>query len=160
MIIANGITIFLTISKLKRALINLIYRGTINLVPFFIILKMMTIYTFKKVDAETFIDDSGNIYKPLPLYEDYYIKENGEVYSTKWGKWKKLRTHINENGYKRVTLRHNGKTVVRRIARLVASAFLSAETSESNQTNPIEHKQVRHIDGNKVNDHFKNLRYK
>ena len=121
---------------------------------------MMTIYTFKKVDAETFVDDSGNIYKPLPLYEDYYIKENGEVYSTKWGKWKKLRTHIHENGYKRVTLRYNGKTVVRRIARLVASAFLSAETSESNQTNPIEHKQVRHIDGNKVNDHFKNLRYK
>ena len=39
---------------------------------------------------------------------------------------KKLRTHINENGYKRVTLRHNGKTVVRRIARLVASAFLNA----------------------------------
>ena len=120
----------------------------------------MTIYTFKKVDAETFVDDSGNIYKPLPLYEDYYIKENGEVYSTKWGKWKQLRTHINENGYKRVTLRHNGKTVVRRIARLVASAFLSAETSESGLINPIEHKQVRHIDGNKVNDHFKNLRYK
>ena len=140
MIIANGITIFLTISKLKRALINLIYKGTINLVPFFIILKMMTIYTFKKVDAETFVDDSGIIYKPLPLYEDYYINESGEVFSTKWG--------------------YNGKTVVRRIARLVASAFLSAETSESGLTNPIEHKQVRHIDGNKVNDHFRNLRYK
>ena len=121
---------------------------------------MMTIYTFKKVDAETFVDDIGIIYKPLPLYEDYYINESGEVFSTKWGKWKKLQTHINENGYKRVTLRHNGKTVVRRIARLVASAFLSAETIESNQTINLEHRQVRHIDGNKVNDHFKNLRYK
>ena len=67
MIIANGITIFLTISKLKRALINLIYRGTINLVPFFIILKMMTIYTFKKVDAETFVDDSGNLYHCMKI---------------------------------------------------------------------------------------------
>ena len=55
----------------------------------------MTIYTFKKVDAETFVDDSGKLYKALPQYEDYYIKENGEVFSTKWGKLKQLQTHIN-----------------------------------------------------------------
>ena len=120
----------------------------------------MTIYTFKKVDAETFVDDSGKLYKALPQYEDYYIKENGEVFSTKWGKLKQLQTHINENGYKRVTLRKEGKTVVRRIARLVASAFISAETIEEEQITNIDHRQVRHIDGNKVNDHFKNLRYK
>ena len=91
MIIANGITIFLAISKVKRALINLIYKGTNNKSLFLLSFKMMTIYTFKKVDAETFVDDSGIIYKPLPLYEDYYINESGEVFSTKWGKWKKLK---------------------------------------------------------------------
>ena len=160
MIIASGITIFLAITKQKRVLINLIYKGTINLVPFLLSFKIMTIYTFKKVDAETFVDDSGKLYKALPQYEDYYIKENGEVFSTKWGKWKQLQTHINENGYKRVTLRKEGKTVVRRIARLVASAFISAETIEEEQITNIDHRQVRHIDGNKVNDHFKNLRYK
>lgn len=109
------------------------------------------IYSFTKVDETTYKDQDGTLYKPIPNYEEYFINEHGNVFSTKYGKWRELNTHLNENGYRRVTLRQNGKTVVRRIARLCAEAFIS--------TNDQYYQQVRHIDGDKLNDHFSNLRW-
>tara|TARA_B100000927_G_scaffold291486_1_gene293942 strand:- start:9329 stop:9673 length:345 start_codon:yes stop_codon:yes gene_type:complete len=104
---------------------------------------------FKKIDDSTYQDSDGTLYKPIPLYEDYYVSNLGNIYSTKWGKWKKLKIHLNENGYRRVTLRQNGKTVVRRVAKLTALAFISAHSSQVN---------VLHRDGNKLNDHVNNLK--
>ena len=104
---------------------------------------------FKKIDDNTYQDTEGTLYKPIPNYEYYYVSNLGFIYSTKWGKWKKLKIHLNENGYRRVTLRQNGKTVVRRVAKLTALAFISAHSSVTN---------VLHIDGNKLNDHVNNLR--
>ena len=109
------------------------------------------IYQFIKLDDSTYKDQDGTLYKPIPNYDEYYITEHGNVFSTKYGKWRQLNTHLNENGYRRVTLRQEGKTVVRRIARLVAEAFLSTKTPSTTQ--------VRHIDGDKLNDHFSNLRW-
>ena len=105
---------------------------------------------FTKIHENTYQDMAGVLYKPIPQYEDYFVSSDGEIYSTKWGKWKRLKVHLNENGYRRVTLRQEGRTVVRRCARLTALAFHPAD---SNNTN------VFHIDGDKVNDHYTNLRW-
>ena len=105
---------------------------------------------FKKIDDNTYQDTEGTLYKPIPNYEDYYVSNLGFIYSTKWGKWKKLKIHLNENGYRRVTLRQNGKTVVRRIARLCASAFIPTTNDCRN---------VLHIDGNILNDNYNNLKW-
>ena len=52
---------------------------------------------FKKINENTYQDSEGILYKPIPHYEDYFVSNMGEIYSTKWGKWKKLKTHLNEN---------------------------------------------------------------
>ena len=105
---------------------------------------------FKKIDESTYQDSEGILYKPIPQYEDYFVSNLGEIYSTKWGKWKKLKTHLNENGYRRVTLRQHGKTVVRRCARLTALAYHPHGDINLN---------VIHIDKNKLNDQSINLKW-
>ena len=107
------------------------------------------IYSFTKVDETTYKDQDGTLYKPILITKNT-LSTNTVMFSTKYGKWREL-THLNENGYRRVTLRQNGKTVVRRIARLCADAFIS--------TNDQYYQQVRHIDGDKLNDHYSNLRW-
>ena len=87
---------------------------------------------FKKIDENTYQDEEGILYKPIPNYEDYYVSNLGDIYSTKWGKWKKLKIHLNENGYRRVTLRQQNKTVVRRAARLTALAFILTDNPDLN----------------------------
>ena len=58
------------------------------------------IYSFTKVDETTYKDQDGTLYKPIPNYEEYFINEHGNVFSTKYGKWRELNTHLNENGYR------------------------------------------------------------
>ena len=105
---------------------------------------------FKKIDENTYQDEEGILYKPIPNYEDYYVSNLGDIYSTKWGKWKKLKIHLNENGYRRVTLRQQNKTVVRRAARLTALAYHPHGDINLN---------VIHIDKNKLNDQSNNLKW-
>ena len=109
-----------------------------------------TMKPFTKVDSNTFKDSQGIVYKSIPNYEDYYVNEQGEVFSAKYGRWKQLSTNLNENGYRRVTLRQHGKTVVRRIARLTATAFHPTNNTDRN---------VFHLDCNKLNDHYSNLKW-
>ena len=47
---------------------------------------------FKKIDENTYQDEEGILYKPIPNYEDYYVSNLGDIHSTKWGKWKKSAT--------------------------------------------------------------------
>jgi len=107
-------------------------------------------YLFTKIDNNTYKDSDGKVYKQIPDYEDYFIDSNGTVYSAKYGKWRQLKTHLNENGYRRVTLRQNGKTVVRRCARLCALAYHPGGTDSQN---------VIHIDKDKLNDQSNNLKW-
>ena len=107
-------------------------------------------YLFTKIDNNTYKDSDGKVYKQIPDYEDYFIDSNGTVYSAKYGKWRQLKTHLNENGYRRVTLRQNGKTVVRCCARLCALAYHPGGTDSQN---------VIHIDKDKLNDQSNNLKW-
>ena len=83
--------------------------------------------------------------------ENYFISEEGFVYSSKFGTLKRLKGNTDSNGYKYLDVR-NPNVDIRfpKIHRLVARAFIP---------NPENKSQVNHKDGNKTNNHYKNLEW-
>lgn len=78
--------------------------------------------------------------------DNYYITENGEVYSSFNGKKRRLKTQITEKGYERIKIQ--GKMY--QIHRLVAMNFIP---------NPNNLPQVNHKDCNKLNNCVDNLEW-
>lgn len=79
----------------------------------------------------------------------YAITDGGQVYSFLTHKW--LRTPIGKRGYPNVNLRDsNGHVRLRCVHRLVAEAFIP---------NPLNLREVNHIDGNKTNNNVSNLEW-
>lgn len=87
-------------------------------------------------------------------YEGKYIISNtGKVMSLNYnntGKPKELKLKINRCGYKEVKLSKNNKTKDFMVAHLVAEHFIS---------NPKKCTLVTHIDNNKLNDCYTNLKW-
>ena len=95
----------------------------------------------------------------VDIFENYKIYEDGRILSKSRivdagirGVYRKkdciLVPNRTDNGYRRVQLRVGGKPVDKYIHRLVAENFLR---------NPQNLKYVRHIDGDKDNNHVDNL---
>jgi hypothetical protein len=83
-------------------------------------------------------------------FPNYYVTENGEVYSRNYGgtgRIKKLTPHKNYKGY---LWTHLGKTKRRYVHRLVAEAFIP---------NPNKYLEIDHIDTDTSNNCVKNLRW-
>lgn len=82
---------------------------------------------------------------------NYSVDEYGNVYSHKYGKLRKLKPYINKRGYIMFRLRVDGKTVQ------YSGHHLSyyVNVSEFDTSDGL---QIDHIDGNKQNNHFSNLR--
>lgn len=83
-------------------------------------------------------------YKILPGFEKYVIFDDGRI-------WSRSRHHfmnqsLNTDGYPSAMFNRKTKTT----HRLIAIAFVQ---------NPISLKEVNHIDGNKKNNHHKNLEW-
>ena len=83
-------------------------------------------------------------------YEGYYVTNMGEVYSTKCGYKRLLKSRKSQNGYLYVNLSKNGKYKSKNIHILVAKAYIP---------NPNNFPQVNHIDGNKSNNNVNNLEW-
>ncbi len=83
---------------------------------------------------------------------DYQVSTLGRVKSRKWGDWKILNPHTENNGYKGLKIRFKGsekrKTVL--VHWLVADAFLEK---------PDGKYEINHIDGDKTNNRVENLEY-
>ena len=83
-------------------------------------------------------------------YDHYFISEDGVVYSDYSGALKEKSFFYSHNGYKRIALCKNGKQKKYFIHRLVAIHFVE----NKNNLNSVDH-----IDGNKLNNNYKNLRW-
>jgi len=77
-------------------------------------------------------------------------KSSGSKTYTQFVQEKILNPYRKTNGYLAVRFSRNGKGFEKTIHRLVADAFIE---------NPKRYKEVNHIDGNKVNNHYSNLEW-
>lgn len=88
-------------------------------------------------------------YKQIEGFENLYtIYSDGRVYSERTGKF--LKPEIDKDGYLIVDLRRNGEHNLKKVHRLVASAFIP---------NPNNYPVVNHIDEDKANNDVSNLEW-
>ena len=82
---------------------------------------------------------------------DYLVTSSGEIYKYKNDYLKQIKTRLDKDGYNVVVLHYNGKSYYRRVARLVANAFIP---------NPYKLPEVNHKNGhNHSNDDVSNLEW-
>ena len=96
---------------------------------------------------------SDQIHEPawgkLDPDDDYLISSDGQAKSMKWGKEKLLKLSTGSNGYLYFGCWKDGKKTNLEVHRCVAKVFLGDRSSEG--------LQVRHYDGNKLNNNRENL---
>lgn len=91
--------------------------------------------------------------KPIPEYKNYYISENGNVYSYYHSTSKLLKSYLGTDGYLQVKIPDNyGADTHIKLHRMVASLFVSNK-------NPNSYNVVHHKDENKLNNNAKNLEW-
>lgn len=83
--------------------------------------------------------------------ENYVVNEYGELFSLFGHKLKKLKPYFNKRGYAMYRLRINGKTIQR-------SAHHLSYWVDIGHFDTSDGLQIDHIDGNKLNNHYTNLR--
>jgi hypothetical protein len=89
-------------------------------------------------------------FKPIPDAPGYWINRHGFVYTEKRRRY--LAKHFNSKYYPRVDLWTNGRRTAFFVHRLVALLFVP-------NPDPKSKIEVNHLDFNKANPHYKNLRW-
>jgi hypothetical protein len=80
--------------------------------------------------------------------DGYCVTQDGKIYSLKSNRF--LKTNVCKKGYVRISLWNGYKPVTHTVHRLVAMAYIPQQDYTL---------QVNHIDGNKLNNHYKNLEW-
>ncbi|MGN0348238.1 MAG: HNH endonuclease [Roseburia sp.] len=89
------------------------------------------------------------MWKQVLGYENVYeINENGDL--RRCGSTHLINRQMRRDGYQQYSLSVNGKRKSKKIHRLVAETFIE---------NPNNYNVVNHIDGNKLNNNYKNLEW-
>lgn len=81
---------------------------------------------------------------------DYLVSSLGRIKSKKWGEWKILHPHTENNGYKGIKIRYGDKRKTVLVHWLVADAFL---------IKPDGRVEINHIDSDKTNNKVENLEF-
>lgn len=89
-------------------------------------------------------------FRQIKNYPDYWISDNGDVFSAKYNRWKKRKAQKTVHGYFMVGLYVGGVADMCFVHRLVADAFIE---------NPHGKPQVNHLDGDKTNNKVYNLEW-
>lgn len=82
-------------------------------------------------------------------FPEYYVTDDGCVYSIKSGRFKKLKPG-NKNGYSHIILRKDGVSYDKDIHRLVGEMFIQ---------NPENKEEINHINGIKNDNRVENLEW-
>lgn len=91
--------------------------------------------------------------KPLPEYKNYYLSNDGDVFSYYRNSAKQLKPYVGTDGYLHVKIPDNwGADTHIRIHKAVATLFVA-------NPNPSSFNVVHHKDENKMNNYFKNLEW-
>ena len=94
------------------------------------------------------LDSTIEHWASIDGYLNYQVSWWGRVVNTKTGRI--LKNLLGSHGYLHVSLSKNGKVKTHCIHVMVAQAWVS---------NPEDKKCVDHIDGDKTNNHYENLRF-
>ena len=90
------------------------------------------------------------VFQKIEGYNDYLICGNGDVYSLKKKKPRKMKPYNDCRGYFKIDLYKDNVRKRCKVHRLVAQAFIP---------NPYGFSDVDHIDGNKKNNCISNLQW-
>lgn len=88
-------------------------------------------------------------WKKHPKINNILVSNEGDILSYKSGQWKELKKNNNGTGYFRVGVGHSNPLYIHR---LVAETYLYND-------DPINKREVNHIDGNKQNNKVTNLEW-
>jgi hypothetical protein len=83
-------------------------------------------------------------------FDHYAISEDGILYSKAYGNWRIVKGHFNNHGYRVAHLCKSGIRHRKMIHSLVAEMFIGSRPKGT---------EIRHLDGNKLNNHYRNLSY-
>ena len=92
--------------------------------------------------------ENMEIWKPCKENDVYQLSNEGRIRNRRTGRV--LKTQINKNGYEVLSIVVDGRSVTRRLHRLIADAFYDGEHDGLD---------VNHDDGNKRNNNIENLEF-
>ena len=100
---------------------------------------------------ETLPFTTEDAWRPVPSFEGHYeVSTSGQVRSVKFGKQKLMRPTLDTDSYRGVCLCKQGTIIRRKVAKLVALAFIP---------NPENLPVINHKNGNKTDDNVGNLEW-
>jgi len=89
--------------------------------------------------------------KEHPIYKKYFVTEDGEVYSGKYGKLRKLKPYCSkQDNFKRYNISDKGKVKCLTEHRLVADCYLP---------NPNDYCTIRHLNNDRTDNRLSNLEW-
>ena len=127
----------------------MLHTSEVNLITSEVTVKDFLNVNEREITRNNSFKNVGNI-KPVKGFPDYYISDEGKVYSTKCGKTKELKAG-KSRGYLYASFWKNGKHYRKQIHRLVLSTFSPIPE--------MQNYQVNHKDENPANNKLDNLEW-